>query len=83
MDIGGFTNVQQEYWYEITLNDVGDERVSVTVQVSGNKITSINGKELTKPIDIPFIKSVNRRINKEKLKDHIETCVEHYLTCKK
>ena len=21
MDIGGFTNVQQEYWYEITLND--------------------------------------------------------------
>ena len=21
MDIGGFTNIQQEYWYEITLND--------------------------------------------------------------
>jgi hypothetical protein len=21
MDIGGYTNIQQEYWYEITLND--------------------------------------------------------------
>ena len=80
-----FVRKVNSQFYEITLNDlsVNGERISVTIQVSGNKIASINGEELTDPIDVPFIKSVNRRINKEKLKDYIETCVEHYLTCKK
>ena len=76
-----FVRKVNSQFYEITLNDlsVNGERISATVQVSGNKITSINGEELTEPIDIPFTKSVNRSINKERLKKY----VEYYLTCKK
>ena len=76
-----FVRKVNSQFYEITLNDlsVNGERISATVQVSGNKITSINGEELTEPIDVPFTKSVNRSINKERLKKY----VEYYLTCKK
>ena len=78
-----FVRKVNSQFYEITLNDVGDERISVTVQISGNKIASINGEKLTEPIDIPFTKSVNRHINKERLKELLKDCVGYYLNCKK